>query len=143
MFCADGRVRVWRLRTGKLRRSYDESLEVAHELQKSGPEALQLEDIDFGRRYALEKEIRAQGDAVPAPSVLFDESGNFVIYPALIGIKVVNLVSNAVSRVLGKVENSERFLRLALYQGVPKKAGLGASGSDAGAPTCAPGSRRC
>jgi hypothetical protein len=27
-FCGDGRVRVWRLRTGKLRRIYDESLEV-------------------------------------------------------------------------------------------------------------------
>ncbi|KAI8471687.1 MAG: putative cyclophilin (cyp-15) [Monoraphidium minutum] len=121
MFCADGRVRVWRLRTGKLRRSYDESLEASHELQKSGPEALQLEDIDFGRRYALEKEMRAQGDNVPAPSVLFDETGNFVIYPTMLGIKVVNLVSNAVSRVLGKVENTERFLKLALYQGVPKK----------------------
>lgn len=121
MFCADGRVRVWRLKTGKLRRIYDESLEAAHDLQKSGPEALQLEDIDFGRRYALEKEIRAQGDAVPAPSVLFDETGNFLLYPTLLGIKVVNLVSNGVSRVLGKVENSERFLQLALYQGVPKK----------------------
>ena len=147
-FCADGRVRVWRLKTGKLRRAYDESLEVggrggnlarrsktggsesplpdrrawqganrqggrrnprrshthatlrlrtststrafwqaccstlqnthngragtvppqaAHELQKSGPEALQLEDIDFGRRYALEKEMRAQGGCRGAP----------------------------------------------------------------------------
>ena len=27
-FCADGRVRVWRFATGKLRRTYDESLEV-------------------------------------------------------------------------------------------------------------------
>lgn len=33
--------------------------------------------------------------------------------------QVVNLVSNRVARILGKVENSERFLRLALYQGVP------------------------
>jgi hypothetical protein len=28
-FCGDGRVRVWRLQTGKLRRTYDESLEVS------------------------------------------------------------------------------------------------------------------
>ena len=27
-FCGDGRVRVWRFATGKLRRTYDESLEV-------------------------------------------------------------------------------------------------------------------
>lgn len=29
MFCADGRVRVWKFATGKLRRTYDESLEVS------------------------------------------------------------------------------------------------------------------
>lgn len=61
------------------------------------------------------------GDAAPAPSVLFDESGHFLIYPTLLGIKVVNLETNAISRLLGKVENTERFLGLALYQGVPKK----------------------
>jgi len=32
----------------------------------------------------------------------------------------VNLVTNRVSRILGKVENTERFLRVALYQGIPK-----------------------
>lgn len=31
MFCADARVRVWRFATGKLRRSYDESMEVMSE----------------------------------------------------------------------------------------------------------------
>ncbi|GBF99133.1 peptidyl-prolyl cis-trans isomerase [Raphidocelis subcapitata] len=134
-FCADGRVRVWRLRTGKLSRIYDESLEAAHELQKSGPEALQLEDIDFGRRYALEKEMRAQGDAVPAPSVIFDESGNFLLYPTLLGVKAVNLVTNGVARLLGKVENSERFLKLALYQGVPKKVKARAHSADVKLPT--------
>lgn len=44
--------------------------------------------------------------------------------------QVVNLVSNRVARILGKVENTERFLRIALYQGIPgaaakaKRAGL-------------------
>ena len=36
--------------------------------------------------------------------------------------QVVNLVSNRVARILGKVENTERFLRLALYQGIPGAA---------------------
>jgi hypothetical protein len=38
--------------------------------------------------------------------------------PALRGLRpqIVNLVSNKVSRILGKVENTERFLTLALYQ---------------------------
>lgn len=36
-------------------------------------------------------------------------------------MQVVNLVTNRVSRILGKVENTERFLRVALYQGIPKQ----------------------
>lgn len=35
--------------------------------------------------------------------------------------QVVNLVSNKLATILGRVENTERFLRLALYQGAPKK----------------------
>ena len=36
-------------------------------------------------------------------------------------LQVVNLVTNRVVRILGKVENTERFLRVALYQGIPKQ----------------------
>eukprot|EP00878_Enallax_costatus_P002186 GHUV01002357.1.p1 GENE.GHUV01002357.1~~GHUV01002357.1.p1 ORF type:complete len:625 (+),score=138.92 GHUV01002357.1:201-2075(+) len=121
MFCADGRVRVWKFATGKLRRTYDESMEAAHELQKSGAAQFVLDDMDFGRRYALEKEIRAAGDSIPHPNVLFDESGNFILVPTHLGIKVINLQTNAVSRLIGKPENTERFLRIALWQGMPKK----------------------
>lgn len=53
------------------------------------------------------------------PTVLFDESGNFLIYPTPLGIKMVNTVTNRVCAVLGKVENTERFTAMALYQGVP------------------------
>lgn len=41
MFCADGRVRVWKFATGKLRRSYDESLEVSNKFQIVAPGFLQ------------------------------------------------------------------------------------------------------
>ena len=33
-----------------------------------------------------------------------------------IGIKVLNLVTNKLVRILGKVENTERFLGISLYQ---------------------------
>jgi hypothetical protein len=61
------------------------------------------------------------GDTVPAPNAVFDESGNFLLVPSLFGIKVINLTTNSVSRLLGKAENTERFLRIALWQGMPKK----------------------
>ena len=62
-----------------------------------------------------ERELAAD-ETTPAPNVVFDDSGNFVLYPTLLGIKVVNLVTNRLVRLIGKVENTERFLRIALYQ---------------------------
>ncbi|CAI9269069.1 unnamed protein product [Lactuca saligna] len=103
-------------RTSKLRRVYDESLENAQDLQRSDVPLYRLEAINFGRRMAVEREIE-KTENVPQPNALFDESSNFIIYPTLLGIKIVNLQANKVSRILGKVENNDRFLRIALYQG--------------------------
>lgn len=112
----DRRIRIFWFRTGKLRRVYDESLEVAQDLQRSDVPLYRLEAIDFGRRMAVEKEIEKTEHA-PQPNAVFDESSNFIIYATLLGIKVVNLHTNKVSRILGKVESNDRFLRIALYQG--------------------------
>ncbi|KAL6202469.1 hypothetical protein ACLB2K_026177 [Fragaria x ananassa] len=112
----DRRIRVFWFLTGKIRRVYDESLEVAQDLQRSDVSLYQLEAIDFGRRMAVEKEIE-KTETAPQPNAVFDESSNFLIYPTLLGIKVVNLQTNKVARILGKVENNDRFLRIALYQG--------------------------
>jgi peptidylprolyl isomerase domain and WD repeat-containing protein 1 len=54
---------------------------------------------------------------LPPSNVIFDESGHFILYPTLLGIKVVNLVTNKVARVIGRQETAERFLGIALYQG--------------------------
>jgi len=57
---------------------------------------------------------------VTAPSnAVFDETGNFVLYPSMLGVKVVNLASNSVEIVLGRHEATERFCGIALYQGIP------------------------
>eukprot|EP00271_Cylindrocystis_brebissonii_P022293 TRINITY_DN852_c0_g1_i2.p1 TRINITY_DN852_c0_g1~~TRINITY_DN852_c0_g1_i2.p1 ORF type:complete len:547 (-),score=128.77 TRINITY_DN852_c0_g1_i2:474-2114(-) len=112
----DRRIRVFWLATGKLRRVYDESLEAAQELQRSEADMFRLEAIDFGRRLAVEKEME-KTEEVPPSNAVFDQSGNFLLYPTLLGIKVVNLFTNRVSRIIGKVENTERFLQIALFQG--------------------------
>ncbi|KAK2968073.1 hypothetical protein RJ640_000488 [Escallonia rubra] len=112
----DRRIRVFWYRTGKLRRVYDESLEVAQDLQRSDAPLYRLEAIDFGRRMAVEKEFE-KTEGAPQPNALFDESSNFLIYATLLGIKVINLHTNKVARILGKVENNDRFLRIALYRG--------------------------
>ncbi|KAL9253822.1 Peptidyl-prolyl cis-trans isomerase CYP71-like protein [Drosera capensis] len=112
----DRRIRVFWYRSGKLRRVYDESLEVAQDLQRSDSPLYRLEAIDFGRRLAVEKQIE-QSEIAPPPNAVFDESSNFLIYATLLGIKIVNLQTNKVARILGKVESNDRFLRIALYQG--------------------------
>ena len=48
-------------------------------------------------------------------NILFDESGYFIIYSTMLGIKVVNLYTNRCVRTMGKPENF-RPLQLALFQ---------------------------
>lgn len=80
-------MRVFRFHSGKLRRTYDESIAAANELQRGESEVYNLEPIDFGRRLAGEKDLVADPEA-PQPNAIFDESGNFIIYATLLGIKV-------------------------------------------------------
>lgn len=84
------RVRVFWFAKGKLRRTYDETLEAAQELQRSEASPFRLEAIDFGRRVSIDKDIAADA-AAPKPNAVFDESGNFIVYPSLLGIKVGRL----------------------------------------------------
>eukprot|EP00948_MAST-09A_sp_MAST-9A-sp1_P001514 g1514.t1 len=81
---------------------------------------------DKGNPGILQQLLKAGGSAhlsktmSPPPSnCVFDDSGHFLLYPTLYGIKIVNLVTHKVRRVLGKLEASERFLGIALYQGIP------------------------
>ncbi|KAL4085525.1 hypothetical protein PRIC1_015119 [Phytophthora ramorum] len=78
---------------------------------------LHLDSIDFGRRAAVEREV-ANSDVVS--NCVFDESGHFILYPTLAGIKVLNVETNKIVKVIGKVESSDRFLRVSLFQGKPK-----------------------
>ena len=80
---------VFTLATGKLYRKYDESPRVCQQLQRSNASLYHLDDIEFGRRMAIEKELD-QPDA-PPQNVVFDESGHFLLYPSLFGVKGVLL----------------------------------------------------
>ncbi|KAG7377557.1 Peptidylprolyl isomerase domain and WD repeat containing protein 1 [Phytophthora pseudosyringae] len=111
----DKQIRVFRFATGKMRRKYDESLSVFEDAQAD--DALHLDALDFGRRAAVERELLGS-DVVS--NCVFDESGHFLLYATLAGIKVLNIETNKVVKVLGKVESSDRFLRLSLFQGKPK-----------------------
>ena len=72
-------------------RKYDESLTALQEMQQAGTAVYRVEDMEFGRRLALERELELPGPdgRIPAmwSNAIWDESGAFVIYPTLLGIK--------------------------------------------------------
>lgn len=51
----------------------------------------------------------------------FDETDSILIYPTFIGIKFFNLKLKCLVRLVGKQENSERFMKVVLYQGEAQK----------------------
>lgn len=131
---------MFKYTTGKLRRVYDESPGVYEDAHVDG--ALGIDDMDYGRRMAVERELRSSTTAPPS-NAIFDQTGHFILcvvalcrgqllwcrvaqrlvttrYPTLAGVKVVNIETNRTVRTIGKVENTERFLCIALYQGIPK-----------------------
>lgn len=48
-------------------------------------------------------------------NILFDESGYFLMFPTMLGVKMVNLYTNQLVKIIGKTENL-RILKIALFQ---------------------------
>lgn len=128
IFSTDDKIRIFRFIDGKLLKVLDESLNSCQEIQRSDSSIFKLDSIDFGRRVAAEKEIR--DDPELNISMCFDSSGYFLFFPTLFGIKVLNLKTNRVVKIIGKVESTERFCGLALYEPTkskPKKINVDSS----------------
>jgi len=113
---ADRKVRLFKFATGRLTRVIDESLQNYSMLQQ---DKRALPNMEYNRRVAMEKELD-KNDSLQFTKITFDESGNFLLVPTMIGIKVINLVTSRLARLIGKPENM-RFLQLALFQGKVKK----------------------
>ena len=116
----DRKVRVFDFATGKLYRTYDESIATITEMQQAGTALHKLEDVEFGRRLATERDLENHPSHQPKINVVFDESSNFILYGSLHGTKVINTLTNRVVKVYGQSEPF-RALNLTLYQGAPQK----------------------
>lgn len=118
----DRKIRIFEFATGKLHRTYDESLKVMEETQQAGTALVKLDNAEFGRRLAVEKELDSPAVQNKA-NIIFDESGHFIIFGSYLGIKVLNTYTNKVVKVYGREENF-RPLNVAIYQGQPQKKGV-------------------
>ncbi|KAJ2741078.1 Peptidyl-prolyl cis-trans isomerase cyp15 [Coemansia sp. BCRC 34301] len=112
----DSAIRVFNVFTGKLYRKHSESIGASNAIQHSDKiRNLRLDDMEFGRRLAVENEL-LKSAAGKLCNAVFDESGKFLLFASLVGIKIFSLSANKVVQVLGKSE-PYRFVNLALIQG--------------------------
>ena len=111
---ANGFIKIFRVRDCKLVKSIDETLDTLMVAQNDPLQRIvHLDPADFAAR--VEREQGLVG--IVWESVSFDETGELLIYSTIVGVKVLHWKSNQVLTVLGKVESSERFLNIALFQG--------------------------
>lgn len=74
----DRQVRIFKFLSGKVYRKYDESLKTITEMQQAGTSIRKLDDMEFGRRLAVDKELEKspQAQYINAGKVLFMYSGS-------------------------------------------------------------------
>jgi peptidylprolyl isomerase domain and WD repeat-containing protein 1 len=118
----DRKIRIFDFATGKLYRTYDESIETINSMQQAGTAVQHLEDMEFGRRIGIERELD-QPSIRSRMNVIFDETSNFILYSSMYGVKVINTLTNKLVKLYGQ-EEAFRPLWLCLYQGQPEKKGI-------------------
>ena len=113
---SDRKIRIFKFATGKILRVFDESTQHMISIQKMKQV---LPNIEFSRRLAIETELE-KSDYFSLQRIAFDDSGCFILFPMMLGIKVVNWQTNTCVRVLGRGENL-RPLAVVLYQDAPNR----------------------
>ena len=63
MSMPDRQVRIFKFLNGKVFRKYDESLKTITEMQQAGTSIRKLDDMEFGRRLAVDKELEKSPQA--------------------------------------------------------------------------------
>jgi peptidylprolyl isomerase domain and WD repeat-containing protein 1 len=118
----DRKIRIFEFATGKLYRTYDESIETITTMQQAGTAVQHLEDMEFGRRIGIERDLD-QPTVRSRLNVIFDETSNFILYGSMYGVKVISTLTNKLVKLYGQ-EEPFRPLWLSLYQGQPEKKGV-------------------
>ncbi|OAF68503.1 hypothetical protein A3Q56_03627 [Intoshia linei] len=107
----DKMIDIFNLKTCKIIMTIDESDSINEQYLKV---LAQTTDMEIQRRIAVENELGKFSHL--KYEMTFDESGNYLIYPTMIGVKFVDVHTGKCMRVLGQNENM-RILTIALFQG--------------------------
>lgn len=89
----------------KLRKIYDETVQMYIGAQNDpNHKVIQIDSLEFGRKLDIEKEIgKARLNTRVFTNILFDESSSFLIFPSIIGIKIINIHTNQVISIVNVV----------------------------------------
>lgn len=71
--------------------------------------------INFYYYYRMAVERELDKTETNLGNIIFDESGYIILYPTMLGVKMVNLYTNRCIKIMGKPENI-RPMRLTLFQ---------------------------
>ncbi|CAI5441756.1 unnamed protein product [Caenorhabditis angaria] len=117
-FGEDRRVRIFDIIQGKITNTIDETTNKYH-LEAKENKNYGLQHMEWSRRLASEKELdKDKKNSLKYFQMTFDFSGNFLLYPTPIGIKVYNTYTNEVIRTIGRDE-TVRFIAVSLCRAVP------------------------
>lgn len=147
VYCSDRKIRLFSLTNGcKLVCIYDERLKVYDKMLAQNSSAMGIDAIEYGKRAALEREMEdsyllsgcVSSNAVTKQSIstvnatsegsnhqhfhlTFDNTGNFLLLPTIVGIKVINIKTHRVTATAGKGDASAfRFIDISLCPGDAK-----------------------
>ncbi|XP_055584802.1 peptidylprolyl isomerase domain and WD repeat-containing protein 1-like [Uranotaenia lowii] len=76
--------------------------------------------MEFGRRMANELDLE-KSESFALINIAFDYSGHFILYPTILGKKMVNIETNMCAKNIGKNDNL-RPIHLTLFQGRVKNS---------------------
>ena len=147
VYCSDRKVRLFSLTKGcKLVCIYDERLKVYDKMISNTSSAMGIDAIEYGKRAALEREMEdsyllsggVSSNAVTKQSIsninstsegsnhqhfhlTFDDTGNYLLLPTIVGVKVINIQTHRVTATAGKGDASAfRFIDISLCPGDAK-----------------------
>jgi len=132
IYAADHKIRVYNHATGTIVVTYDERSKVYDKIFSSPP--FNLDSIDYGKRAATEREMEQEStiftSGLPLKnnegppqrlSIGFDPSGQYLLIPTLVGIKVIEWRRNKLVRLIGQADASQfRFTDFVLCHGDAK-----------------------
>jgi peptidylprolyl isomerase domain and WD repeat-containing protein 1 len=146
LYCSDRKIRLFSLNGCNLVCLYDERLKVYDRMLSSNSSAMGIDAIEYGKRAALEREMEdsyllsggVSSNAVTKQSIstvtstsegsnhqhfhlTFDNTGNYLLLPTIVGIKAINIQTHRVTATVGKGDASAfRFIYVTLCPGDAK-----------------------